>query len=41
MPKQTAGLDREVLSAALEGLEAQKHKIEEQLQQVRSLLGMG
>ena len=41
MPTQTAGLDHDVLTAALEGLEAQKQKIEEQVQHVRSLLGVG
>ena len=39
--KKAAGLDRDVLTAALEGLEAQKRKIEEQLGQVRSMLGGG
>ena len=41
MPKISGGLNREVLTAALEGLEAQRRRIEEQLQQVRSALGMG
>ncbi|MGA2600439.1 MAG: hypothetical protein ABSH09_26025 [Bryobacteraceae bacterium] len=40
MAKQSGGLNHEVLSAALEGLEAQKRKIDEQLLQVRSLLGI-
>lgn len=41
MPKQTGRLSHDVLNAALEGLEAQKQKIDEQIQQVRSLLGAG
>lgn len=41
MPKQSGGLDKSVLTAALEGLEAQKQKIEENILQVRSLLGVG
>jgi len=41
MPKQSGGLDKSVLTAALEGLEAQKQKIEENILQVRSLLGGG
>ena len=41
MPKISGGLNREVLTAALEGLEAQRRRIEEQLEQVRSALGMG
>jgi hypothetical protein len=40
MAIQSGGLNREVLSAALEGLEAQKRKLDEQLLQVRSLLGI-
>ena len=40
MPKISGGLNRDVLTAALEGLEAQKRRLEEQLQQVRSALGM-
>lgn len=40
MAKLSGGLNREVLSAALEGLEAQKRKIDEQLLQVRSMLGL-
>jgi outer membrane protein TolC len=40
MAKHSGGLNREVLSAALEGLEAQKRRIEEQLLQVRSMLGL-
>lgn len=34
-------LSQDVLNAALEGLEAQKQKVDEQIQQVRSLLGVG
>jgi len=41
MPTQTGGLSSEVLSAALEGLEAQSRKIDEHIQKVRSLLGIG
>jgi len=41
MPKQTGRLSHDVLNAALDGLEAQKQKVDEQIQQVRSLLGMG
>lgn len=33
--------DPALLEAALEGLEIQKHRIEEQIEQVRSLLGHG
>jgi hypothetical protein len=33
--------DRELLEAALSGLELQRQKIEEQIQTVRSRLGMG
>ena len=40
MPKQTGRLSQDVLNAALEGLEAQKQKVDEQIQQVRSLLGV-
>ena len=39
MPKQTAAPHHEILEAALQGLEAQRHKLEEQIAQVRSLLG--
>jgi len=39
MPTQTGGLSPEVLSAALAGLEAQIHKIDEHIEKVRSLLG--
>jgi hypothetical protein len=40
MAFQTNRLNSELLNAALAGLEAQKSKIEEQLQHVRSLLGI-
>jgi len=39
MPRTKAIKDKSLLSAALEGLEAQKQRIEEQIQQVQSLLG--
>jgi hypothetical protein len=39
MPRTKSLKDVSLLSAALEGLEAQKQKIEEQMQQVQSLLG--
>ena len=39
MPKQTGGLSPDVLQAALHGLEARKQAIEEQIRQVRSMLG--
>ena len=41
MPKHSSGLDKSVLAAALEGLEAQKQKLEDNIAQVRSLLGLG
>jgi hypothetical protein len=41
MPKQSGGLDQSVLTAALEGLEAQKKRLEGHIAQVRSLLGLG
>ena len=41
MPKRSGGLDKSVLTAALEGLEAQKRRLEENIMQVRLLLGMG
>src|SRR5437879_174948 len=41
MPTQTGRLSTDVLNAALAGLEAQRGKIEEQIQQVRSMLGIG
>lgn len=39
MPKSSAAPNSEILQAALQGLEGQKEKIEEQIAQVRSLLG--
>jgi hypothetical protein len=39
MAKQSAAPHREILEAALHGLEAQKHKLDEQIAQVRSMLG--
>jgi hypothetical protein len=41
MPKQTGGLSPDVLNAALHGLEAQKQTLEQHIQQVRSMLGLG
>jgi hypothetical protein len=41
MAKLTGGLTPHLLQAALEGLEAQKLRIEDHLQHVRSLLGLG
>jgi hypothetical protein len=39
MTKQSATPHHEILEAALQGLEAQKHKLEDQIAQVRSMLG--
>jgi hypothetical protein len=39
MPKSSAAPNSEILQAALQGLEAQKQKIDEQIAQVRSLFG--
>ena len=39
MPKLSAGPNREILEAALQGLEAQRQKLDDQISQVRSLLG--
>jgi hypothetical protein len=39
MAKTSAGPSREILEAALHGLEAQRQKLDEQIAQVRSLLG--
>ena len=39
MAKQTAAPHHEILEAALEGLEAQRHKLDEKIAHVRSLLG--
>jgi len=38
MAKQTAGPSREILEAALHGLETQRNKLEEQIAEVRSIL---
>ena len=39
MAKRTAAPNREILEAALQGLEIQKQKLDEQIAQVRALLG--
>jgi hypothetical protein len=39
MAKTSAAPSREILEAALQGLEAQRNKLDEQISQVRSLLG--
>jgi hypothetical protein len=39
MAKYSSGPNREILEAALQGLEAQKQKLEEQITQVRGMLG--
>jgi hypothetical protein len=39
MPKQTAAPSKEILEAALQGLEAQRQKLDEQIGQVRALMG--
>jgi peptidoglycan hydrolase CwlO-like protein len=39
MPKNTPTASPEILEAALQGLESQRQKLEEQIAQVRSLLG--
>jgi hypothetical protein len=39
MAKHSAAPHPEILEAALQGLEAQRHKLEEQIAHVRSLLG--
>jgi hypothetical protein len=41
MPRNKSVQDPSLLQAALEGLEAQKLRIEEQIGQVRVLLGLG
>src|SRR5258708_1093261 len=41
MPTHTGVLSSDVLNAALEGLEAQKKTLEQHIQQVRSMLGLG
>jgi hypothetical protein len=39
MAKLSSGPNREILEAALQGLEAQKQKLDEQISQVRAMLG--
>lgn len=39
MPKTSSAPNREILEAALQGLEAQRHRLDEQIEQVRRLLG--
>lgn len=39
MAKPSAAPSREILEAALQGLEAQRQKLDEQIGQVRSLIG--
>ncbi len=39
MAKNSATPHHEILEAALQGLEAQKHKLDDQIAQVRSMLG--
>jgi hypothetical protein len=39
MPRSSAAPNAEILEAALQGLETQKQKIDEQISQVRSLMG--
>ena len=39
MAKRSAAPTREILEAALQGLEAQKQKLEEQLDRVRAMMG--
>jgi hypothetical protein len=39
MAKLSAAPHREILEAALHGLEAQKHRLDEQIAQVQSMLG--
>ncbi|MGH9610337.1 MAG: hypothetical protein ACRD34_11760 [Bryobacteraceae bacterium] len=39
MPRTYAAPNRELLEAALQGLEAQKQKIDDQMAQVRALMG--
>jgi hypothetical protein len=41
MPRTNSIPNQALLSAALEGLELQKKRIDEQIQEVRSLLGKG
>jgi len=39
MAKKSAAPSRQILEAALQGLEAQKQKLDEQIAEVRSLMG--
>ena len=39
MPRTSAAPNREILEAALQGLEAQKQRLDEQIAQVRALIG--
>ncbi len=39
MARTSAAPNREILEAALQGLEAQKQKLDEQIAQVRSMMG--
>jgi len=39
MAKSTAGPSSEILAAALQGLEAQREKLDQQISQVRALIG--
>jgi peptidoglycan hydrolase CwlO-like protein len=39
MAKTSAPPNKEILEAALQGLEAQRQKLEEQIQQVRTMIG--
>lgn len=39
MAKRTAAPNREILEAALQGLETQRQKLDEQIAQVRAMLG--
>ena len=39
MAKSTAAPSREILEAALQGLESQRDRLEEQIAQVRSMIG--
>ena len=41
MPRTNSIRNHALLTAALEGLELQRRRIDEQIQEVRSLLGMG
>ena len=41
MPRTSSRPDKSILEAALQGLEAQRDKLEEQISQVRGMLGRG